>query len=123
VLTALGRVLAGVAVFARPERFARLVGTDRGTASRAGVYVRLFAARETALGLGTLNALRSGADVRPWVLASAIGDAGDALAFATATRGRSVPPVRGLAITVAATTGVLVGLVTLGALTGRRRER
>ncbi|MDT4919096.1 MAG: hypothetical protein QOH89_3796 [Pseudonocardiales bacterium] len=111
--------MAGVAAYARPDRLARFLGSDRGTASRAEVYVRLFAAREIALGLGTLNALRSGADVRPWVLAAAVGDAGDAVAFASAARARSVGAVRGLAVTAFATAGVAGAVLAVRAL----RER
>ena len=97
-----------------------MLGSDRGTASRAGVYVRLFAAREIALGLGTLNALRSGADVRPWVVAAAIGDAGDAAAFVSAARERSVGAVRALGVTVFATAGVAGAVLAVRALSGRR---
>jgi hypothetical protein len=97
-----------------------MLGTDRGTASRARVYVRLFAAREIGLGLGTLNALRSGADVRPWVVAAAIADAGDAAALVAAARERSVGTVRALAATVFAMAGVAGAVVAVRALSGGR---
>lgn len=115
-LVALGRTGAGITAFAQPEGVARLAGADRGTASRAGVFVRLFAARELALGLGTLNAIRAGRDVRPWVIASALGDAGDAVAFAIATRSRTVGAVRGLAIAASAVGGVAAAVVALRTL-------
>jgi hypothetical protein len=115
-LVALGRTGAGITAFAQPESVARLTGADRGTASRAGVFVRLFAARELALGLGTLNAIRAGHDVRPWVIASALGDAGDAVAFAIATRSRTVGAVRGLAIAASAVGGVAAAVIALRTL-------
>jgi hypothetical protein len=106
-ITSAGRVAAGAWAFARPEGLARAFGVDRGTARRAAVLMRLFAAREAALGLGALYALGRGRDVTPWVLAQALGDAGDAVAFAAATRARHVGLVRGAAVTLAATGGVL----------------
>ena len=42
---------------------------------------RLVGARELALGLGTLDAYRSGAPVSGWVGAMAVADGSDALAF------------------------------------------
>ena len=63
IITAIVRVAVGAATFARP-----------------------FAAREVGLGLGTLYAAGRGEDLRPWVLAQGLGDAGDAVALASAVR-------------------------------------
>jgi hypothetical protein len=114
--TAAGRVAAGVAAFARPERLPRLLGLDRGTARRGAVLVRFGAAREIGLGLGTLWALRTGRDVTPWLLAGVIADAGDAAAVVSAARDRAVPMVRGGAVAVAAVSGVLGAALALRAL-------
>jgi hypothetical protein len=95
-----------------------VLGVDRGTARRATTLTRFFSAREAALGLGALHALRTGADVRPWLLAQALGDAGDAVALVAATRARHLPAVRGAALAVVALTGAIS--VTLAARALRR---
>jgi hypothetical protein len=105
-ITSIGRVALGAAAFFRPETLPRALGVDRGTARRSAVMVRFFAGREAALGLGALHALRTGRDVTPWVIAQAIGDAGDALALAAAVKARHVGPVRGVAVALAAVSGV-----------------
>jgi hypothetical protein len=114
--TSLGRVLAGVAAFVRPETLPRVLGMDRGTARRSAPLVRMFASREAALGAGALYALRTGRDVTPWLVAQAVGDAGDALALAAAARARHVDSVRGTAIALSAAGGVVAGLLAIWAL-------
>ena len=54
--------------------FAVLLATRTGES-------RLVGARELALGLGTLDAYRSGAPVSGWVGAMAVADGSDALSF------------------------------------------
>jgi hypothetical protein len=117
-LTSLGRVAIGAASFIRPETLPRALGVDRGTARRATLLTRFFSAREAALGIGALHALRTGADVRPWLIAQAIGDAGDAAALVAATRARHVRAARGTALAVVALTGAIS--VTLAARALRR---
>lgn len=117
-ITSLGRVVIGAATFVRPETLPRVLGVDRGTARRAAPLTRFFSAREAALGLGALFALRNGGDVRPWLVAQAIGDAGDAAALAVATRARHVPAARGIALAVVALTGAVS--LTLAARALRR---
>lgn len=107
-ITSLGRVMAGIATFARPETLPRALGVDHGTARRATFITRMFAAREAALGLGALHALSRGKDVTPWVLAQAVGDAGDALALAEAARRSQIKPVRG-ALLAAGAAGAVIG--------------
>jgi hypothetical protein len=101
-ITSLCRVAAGVAVFVRPEALPRALGVDRGSARRATFITRMFGAREIGLGLGTLYALNRGKDVAPWILAQAVGDAGDAIALAAAARRRQVRPVRGALLALGA---------------------
>jgi hypothetical protein len=117
-LTAAGRVASGVAAFVRPEGLPRMLGLDRGTSRRSTFLVRLFAVREAALGVGTVHALQTGRDVRPWLVATAISDAGDALAFAAATRERVLRPSRGVAVSIAALAGVVGAAVTLRRMRG-----
>ena len=70
--TALRRSVPALAVLRLG--FAALLATRPGEA-------RLVGARELALGLGTLDAYRSGAAVSGWVAAMAVADGSDALAF------------------------------------------
>ena len=118
VLSSVSRVLVGAATFARPELLPRALGVDRGTARRATPVTRFFAAREAALGAGALVAMRSGKDVRPWLIAQAVCDAGDAVALAAATRARHVPAARGAVVALVALAGVIGS--TLAARTLRR---
>lgn len=106
-LSSAGRVVAGIVMFVLPETLPRGLGVDRGTARRATPLTRFFAAREAALGAGALYALRSGNDVRPWLVAQAVGDAGDAVALIAATRARHVKAVRGAALALLALSGVM----------------
>jgi hypothetical protein len=112
-LTAAGRVAGAIAAFARPEALPRLLGVDRGTARRATFLVRLVAAREAAIGLGALHALKTGRDVRPWLVAQAVADAADAVALAAATRERVLRPTRGVMATLAAASSVVGAVIAL----------
>ncbi len=60
--------------------------------------------------------MRTGRDVTPWLLAQAIGDAGDALALVAATKARHVAPVRGTALALAAVSGVVGAALAVRAL-------
>ena len=115
-VTSLGRVALGAATFFRPETLPRALGVDRGTARRSAPMVRFFAGREVALGLGALHALRTGRDVTPWLVAQAIGDAGDALALAAAARARHVAPARAAAVALAAVSGVVGAILAVRTL-------
>lgn len=81
-----GRVGLGVLMFARPRLLPSLLGVDAGSAARAGWLARMVGGREIALGGGTLLAGRGGGSPRPWLLAQATGDGGDALALTLAWR-------------------------------------
>jgi hypothetical protein len=85
LLIGAGRVAFGVAFAAAPAAGVRLMGTDTATARRVTWVSRMVAARDTALGLGTLAAARNG-DAAPWLLAGALADAGDALAVTASLR-------------------------------------
>jgi len=109
-------VAAGVAAFARPRALPRALGVDRGTAERAAWAVRLFAAREAALGAGAVHALRTGRDVRPWLYAAALGDGGDAVTFLRAARQGHLRPVLAGGLAVFAAAGLAADLVAAGEL-------
>lgn len=88
----LGRVVIGVAAFVAPRRFAR-AWTGEGTETViASIATRGLAARDVALGLGTLLALERGAPVKHWIQAQVVADGADALG--TLANFRDLPPVR-----------------------------
>jgi hypothetical protein len=106
-LFAAGRMAIGAAVAARPEVLARGFRVDSATARRTAWLARMFGVRDMVLGAGTLFSLgRSGAP-GPWLLASAVSDAGDAAALTGAIRRRqvSVPP---------AALGAVMAVVSVG---------
>jgi hypothetical protein len=109
---ALARTAVGVALLARPQVLPRGLGVDRVTARRMAWVVRLFAARDAALGLGTVYTTLTGRPVRPWLLAQAAVDVVDGAVLAVAVRTRQVSLPRGLAVVAVAAGGALGGLVT-----------
>ena len=103
-LVAAGRVALGVGMIARPDLMPRLLGVDSGTAGRMGWLGRMFGAREVALGAGLLAAERAGSSTDEWLLAGALSDGIDAVAFAEAARrGLVRAPLAGLFVLTAAT--------------------
>lgn len=77
---AAGRIALAATMLLSPKRAAAgwigLAGRDTGVA----VLARSFAARDMALGAGTLLALRDGTPVRRWLQLSAVSDAVDGAA-------------------------------------------
>ena len=108
---ALGRTGAGTVMVLRPRALPQLLGVDSATATRMGWAVQMLGAREVALGLGTLAALRrpDGAAARAWLAAGVLCDAVDVLAVGGALlRGRLRTTTGGAVLAVAA------GAVALG---------
>ena len=85
-MLAVGRLLVGATLIASPGRAGgRWLGpvtSDR--AARAAV--RGLAARDLAIGAGTLQALSAGTPVRGWAVAGGVGDLVDAAATLLAIR-------------------------------------
>ena len=109
---AVGRAGAGAVMVVRPKALPRLLGVDSATATRVGWSVQMLGARELALGLGTLAALRGPGSraSRTWLAAGVLCDAVDVLAVSGALlRGRVSKGSGGLVLAVAA------GAVALGA--------
>ncbi|MEN3358260.1 MAG: hypothetical protein V7637_2242 [Mycobacteriales bacterium] len=94
----LARVGVGLALLARPDGLPKAVGVDSVSARRMAWVVRLFAARDAALGAGAAHALLTGRPVRPWLLAQAASDGADAVALGLAIRNRQVSAIRGTAV-------------------------
>ena len=83
---ALGRTGAGVVMLVRPRLMPQLLGVDPAGIAGTAWVVQMLGAREVALGLGALAALRSddGAAARSWVAAGALCDALDVLTVGAA---------------------------------------
>ncbi|MDQ6648603.1 MAG: hypothetical protein M3Z02_00550 [Actinomycetota bacterium] len=104
--TGLGAVMLGL-----PALLPRVLGLDRATATRTTWLVRMVGAREVAIGAGGLDAGRRGADLRPWLLAAAAADAGDALALVAALRQGRVARLTGLAVVASAAAGAVTEVI------------
>jgi len=76
-----GRVAIGVTALVAPTVPLRpWVGRDFAWQPRAKLLARSLGARDLALGIGVILALRHDAPVRGWVEGSGLADAGDTLA-------------------------------------------
>ena len=118
---ALGRTGAGAVMLVRPRLMPQLLGVDpAGTAGTAWV-VQMLGAREVALGLGALSALRSadGPSARSWVAAGAFCDALDVLAVGAAVAAGRVSRPAGAAVALSALGAALSGVRAVR--TGRSR--
>jgi hypothetical protein len=100
---------AGLAV--RPELVPRMLGVDAVSARRMSWQVRMTAVRDAALGAGGLQAAVTGEGLRPWLLAQAVADAGDAVAVGLAVRARQVSPLAAGAVGGTAVCAVVWGLL------------
>jgi hypothetical protein len=79
-LHALGRVAIGAAAVAAPGTWARAwIGID-GRRPGVGVLAAGLGARDAAIGVGVLRAVREGHGARPWLGAGILGDAADLVA-------------------------------------------
>jgi hypothetical protein len=103
----LGRAAMGAAVLVRPDGLPRLLGVSRDTSAQVGWLVRMFGARDAALGLGAAWAALRGGPTRPWLLAQAAGDGTDALVFALGARSGRMPATRAYGLAAFALSGVL----------------
>lgn len=112
---ALGRAGVGAAMIARPRMLPQLMGVDSATATRVGWSVQMLGAREVAVGLGTLAAVRGGdrRAARTWVAAGVLCDAVDALAMTGALLRGRVTKAAGAATVAVALSAVAVGLDAL----------
>ena len=81
----LGRVLLGGGFLAAPVASTRFLGADSASAKRMAFLARMTAARDIALGAGTLATARERSGAL-WVAAGAAADAADAVAIAAGLR-------------------------------------
>ncbi len=111
---ALSRVGLGAALLAMPRVVEGWVGPV-GQRPEAKVLTRVAAARDVALGLGALLALREGAPARRWLQLAAASDAADAAASLTALR--HLTARRSLPVAALAAGGAATGIWLSGRLT------
>lgn len=112
---ALGRAGAGTVMLVRPRALPRLLGVDTATSARLGWAVQMLGAREVALGLGTLTALRRGdhAASRTWLAAGVLCDAVDVLAVGGALARGRLSRTSGAAVVAVAASAVALGVRAL----------
>jgi hypothetical protein len=102
------RVALGAGLVVAPARSARgWVGED-GTSRAAQVMGIAVGARDVAVAAGTLRALSSGEDAKPWLAASVLCDAADAAA--NITRRDALPATGAIGVTALAGGAALLGL-------------
>jgi hypothetical protein len=120
VLLSLGRIFTAGGLLARPHQASRAwlgVPAD-GPAVTAGA--RMLAARELALGVGPLFALRQGQPLSPWLLSGALADGMDFVTTAPeAIRTRNRYALR----TMAVAAGSVALHVALASAERRRARR
>ena len=86
-ITAAGRVTIGAALLAAPALVTRGWAGPEAAGAGGRLLGRAVGARDLTLGLGVIGALNRGdAQAADWIRASAVADAGDALATALAFR-------------------------------------
>lgn len=114
---ALLRAGAGAVMMGRPRVLPQLMGVDSATATRVGWAVQMLGAREIAMGLGTLVALRrpGSAAARTWVAAGVLTDALDVLAVGSALARGRVRASSGAAVLATASAAVVLGCRALQA--------
>jgi hypothetical protein len=105
---AYARIGFGLGLMLAPRRMAS--GWSGGDAVRGGGRILAVAlgARDLALGLGTLRALKSGVAERDWLLAGALADGAD-LAASLALR-HSLPATGSVGVAALAANGATISL-------------
>lgn len=99
----------GAFFFAAPVLSVRLLGLDSATAKRVTWLARMTAARDGALGAGTLAAAASGRGARSWMLAGSFCDAADAAVLVAALRSGRLKGLAATAITAGAAAAAVLG--------------
>lgn len=101
------RTLIGMVMVASPQRLVASLTADSPAAGRTGWVSQMVGAREIAIGLGSLKAVREGDDVGLWCAAATLADAGDVLAVSAAIRDGRVRRWPGILFVTFAAAGVV----------------
>jgi hypothetical protein len=109
---AIGRLAIGAALVAKPqsEVGGGWVGSEEAQRPTTALLFRSVGARDMALGLGTLGALRQGGRMAPWLLGATLADAVDLAA--TFAAGKAIP-VKGRAAILVLAGGAIVSQLAL----------
>jgi peptide-methionine (R)-S-oxide reductase len=121
MLPALGvtRIVIGIGLLVSPVGLGRGLGIDAETSRRVAWMARVAGGREIALGIGTLQAWRRGDPADGWVIAQAVSDGVDAVAFTASAAKGHVGPLRGYGLAAFAASGAISEVLAARAL--RRR--
>jgi hypothetical protein len=112
-----GRLLIGAGLIFAPGGLARGLGIDPQSAAASRWLTRIAGAREVAIGIGAIRAWHR------WILAQAISDSADVVAFGAAAVSGKVSAKRGIGMAVFAASGAVSEIVTFIALENKRAQR
>jgi hypothetical protein len=91
-LYGIGRIVFGFTALAAPAVTGATLAGPGGALPDAKAFLRGMGAREVGLGLGLLDAVRTGGPARRWVVAGLLADAGDIVGIASAWE--HMPPAK-----------------------------
>jgi hypothetical protein len=119
LLIGAARTGVGAAFAVNPTQSMRLLGVDTATAHRLRWLAQMAAARDIALGVGTVVATVRRQGSGSWLLAGAACDAADAGAIALAVSRKQVAPLAAAAVITVALAGCAAAL---GIVLDERRQ-
>ena len=111
-----GRILIRAGLIFAPGGLARGLGFDPQSATASRWLIRIAGAREVGIGIGAIRAWHRQEDPSGWILARAIYDSTDVVAFGAAAASGKVSAKRGLGMAVFAASGAVSKIVTYIAL-------
>ena len=118
-----GRILIGAGLVFAPDGLARGLGIGPEAAAQSRWLTRLAGAREIAIGVGAIRAWRRSEDPSGWILAQAISDSTDVVAFVLAATSGRVSYKRGFGMALFAASGAVSEALTFIALEKKRAAR
>ncbi|MDW5593810.1 hypothetical protein VSS74_05660 [Conexibacter stalactiti] len=109
---ALGRLALGAALVAAPKKVVGpgWIGAEAERPA-AGVLLRAVGARDVALALGTLAALKQGSSLTPWVVGASIADGTDFLGTLAAGQAIPIQGRAGVGLLAGGALGLQLGLL------------
>jgi hypothetical protein len=111
-----GRILIGAGLIFAPGGLARGLGIDPQSATASRWLTRIAGAREVGIGIGAIRAWHRQEDPSGWILAQAISDSTDVVAFGAAAVSGKVSAKRGVGMAAFAASGAVSEIVTFIAL-------
>jgi hypothetical protein len=111
LLIGTGRIGLGLGFLVRPEFSTKILGLDSATAARMTWMARMMAARDVAIGVGTVYGVATDRDGDVWLVAGAACDAVDALAIAGAVHAKRLPAARAGAMVLMAAAAAAAAVV------------